>query len=124
MQFSVILSTLVAGVALAAPISDIEKRDIGISLCKDVNFANCFQSTQPSTTCVPLAQDWNDSTSSINLDAGILCYFFVNPDCDTTVDFFHTEVAVPDLSKTPVNGPDGSTRDYSKKISSYRCSDS
>lgn len=43
-------------------------------------------------------------------------------DCNNDQDFFHVGYpGVADLSKTPVNGPAGSTRDFEDKLSSYLC---
>ncbi|KAF1948348.1 hypothetical protein CC80DRAFT_459374 [Byssothecium circinans] len=123
MKLSVILSTLAAGIAFAAPI-DIEKRaDTAVYLCNDRNFSGyCVHITAPSGTCVPLASDLNDLTSAVGPDPGSFCYFFVNPNCDASADFFHVgNPGIADLSVTPVNGPPGSTRNFEDKLSSYRC---
>ncbi|KAK7182808.1 hypothetical protein PSPO01_11147 [Paraphaeosphaeria sporulosa] len=102
----------------------MEKRaNTAVYLCNDRNFSGyCVHITSPSGTCVPLASDLNDKVSSAGPDQGSLCYFFVNANCDDTGDFFHVEYpGVADLSKTPVNGPPGSTRNFEDKLSSYRC---
>jgi hypothetical protein len=45
-----------------------------------------------------------------------------NPNCDTSGDFFHVGYpGIPDLSVTPVNGPEGSTRNFEDRLSSYFC---
>ncbi|KAF2677396.1 hypothetical protein K458DRAFT_423888 [Lentithecium fluviatile CBS 122367] len=124
MKLAAILSTLIAGVTLAAPAAEIEKRaDTGVYLCNDRNFSGyCVHIVSPSGTCVPLASDLNDKVSAAGPDSGSFCYFFVNSNCDTNGDFFH--VGYPgygDLSVTPVNGPPGSTRNFEDKLSSYRC---
>ncbi|KAF2027208.1 hypothetical protein EK21DRAFT_32975, partial [Setomelanomma holmii] len=72
--------------------------------------------------CVPLAADLNDLVSSAGPDSGSFCYFFVDPNCSTAGDFFHVGYpGVSDLSKTPVDGPAGSTRNFEDKLSSYFC---
>lgn len=46
-----------------------------------------------------------------------------NDNCDTNGEFFHAEApGVADLSVTPVNGPDGTTKNFEDKITSFRCS--
>jgi hypothetical protein len=43
-------------------------------------------------------------------------------ECSLEADLFHVGFpGVADLSVTPVNGPEGSTRDFEDKLSSYRC---
>jgi hypothetical protein len=79
MKLSIVLSALTAGVALAAPVSDVEKRaTTGVYLCNDRGFTGyCQHITAPSGTCVPLASDLNDKVSSAGPDVGSFCYFFV-----------------------------------------------
>jgi len=88
MQLTALLTALVAGVAIAAPTSslerrlvagDIEKRaDTGVYLCNDRGFSGyCVHIVAPSGTCVPLASDLNDLVSSAGPDQGSFCYFFV-----------------------------------------------
>ncbi|KAF1970653.1 hypothetical protein BU23DRAFT_401497, partial [Bimuria novae-zelandiae CBS 107.79] len=74
------------------------------------------------SVCVPLASDLNDLVSSAGPDVGSFCYFFVDAGCSTSGDFFHVgNPGYGDLSKVPVNGPAGSTRNYEDKLSSYFC---
>ncbi|KAF2728892.1 hypothetical protein EJ04DRAFT_407871, partial [Polyplosphaeria fusca] len=71
--------------------------------------------------CVPLGSDLNDKVSAVGPDPGSFCYFFTarNPNCDTNGDFFHVgNPGYSDLSRVPVNGPAGSTRNYEDKLSS------
>ena len=79
MKLSIVLSTVAAGIALAAPVSDIEKRaDTAVYLCNDRGFKGyCVHIVSPSGTCVPLASDLNDKVSAAGPDPGSFCYFFV-----------------------------------------------
>ncbi|KAF9731730.1 hypothetical protein PMIN01_10747 [Paraphaeosphaeria minitans] len=126
MKTSIILPLLASSIALAAPVSEIEKRaNTAVYLCNDRNFSGyCVHIPSPSGTCVPLASDLNDLVSSVGPDQGSFCYFFVysNANCDDTGGFFHVGYpGIADLSKTPVNGPSGSTKNFEDKLSSYRC---
>jgi hypothetical protein len=79
MKLSIIITTLTAGIALAAPVSDVEKRaSTGVYLCNDRGFTGyCQHIFAPSGTCVPLASDLNDKVSAAGPDVGSFCYFFV-----------------------------------------------
>lgn len=45
-----------------------------------------------------------------------------NKNCDVNADLFHVgSPGYPNLSKTPVIGVEGSTRNFEDKLSSYRC---
>jgi hypothetical protein len=79
MKLSIVLSALTAGVVLAAPVSDVEKRaTTGVYLCNDRGFTGyCQHINSPSGTCVPLASDLNDKVSAAGPDVGSFCYFFV-----------------------------------------------
>ena len=85
MKFSILLSDLTASsISLAAPTSnDVDKRaDTAVYLCNDRNFSGyCVHITSPSGTCVPLAADLDDLTSSVGPDQGSFCYFFVYVTC-------------------------------------------
>jgi hypothetical protein len=92
-------------------------------LCNDRNWQGyCVHINSAPSVCVPLAGDLNDLVSSAGPDKGSFCYFFVDPNCSTNADFFHVgNPGVADLSKTPVNGAAGSTRNFEDKLSSYYC---
>ncbi|CAI6340773.1 unnamed protein product [Periconia digitata] len=129
MKASIIASLLAAGVALAAPApisaSNVEKRaEPSILACNDRNFSGyCQTISSPASECDKwLVGDFDDQISSVRPDENSFCYFFVDRDCSTDGDFFHVGYpGVADLSVTPVNGPEGSTRDFENKISSYFC---
>ncbi|PVI01549.1 hypothetical protein DM02DRAFT_561321, partial [Periconia macrospinosa] len=74
--------------------------------------------------CVTFPSTFTNSISSVQPHEGSFCYFFVcrAPGCATTADFFHVGYpGVADLSVTPVNGPEGSTRNFEDKLSSFFC---
>jgi hypothetical protein len=79
MKLTVVLSALAAGIALAAPVSDVEKRaTTSVYLCNDRGFKGyCKHISSPSGTCVPLGSDLNDKVSAAGPDVGSFCYFFV-----------------------------------------------
>ncbi|KAJ4375918.1 hypothetical protein N0V83_001196 [Neocucurbitaria cava] len=126
MKLSATIAALSATVALAAPASEInldKRATTGVYLCNDRDFTGyCVHINSAPSECVPLASDLNDLVSAAGPDQGSFCYFFVNPNCDTSADFFHVGYpGVADLSVTPVNGPTGSTRNFEDKLSSYFC---
>jgi hypothetical protein len=108
MKLSTAIAVLSATATLAAPASDVtldKRATTGVYLCNDRDWQGyCVHINSPPSECVPLAGDLND------------------PGCSTAADFFHVGYpGVADLSKTPVNGPTGSTRNFEDKLSSYFC---
>ncbi|KAH7392395.1 hypothetical protein DE146DRAFT_758117 [Phaeosphaeria sp. MPI-PUGE-AT-0046c] len=121
---SILLSCATA--AIAAPALDVavtKRATTGVYLCNDRDWQGyCVHILSAPSDCVPLAADLNDLVSSAGPDQGSFCYFFVDPNCSTRADLFHVGYpGVSDLSRTPVNGPPGSTRNFEDKLSSYFC---
>ncbi|KAL2073097.1 hypothetical protein VTL71DRAFT_10421 [Oculimacula yallundae] len=114
-SFSIVaaFTSLFALSSAAAVASPAEKRaNTSVYLCNDRNFTGYF----------PLASDFDNLISAVGPDPGVLCYFYVNANCDSSSGFFHYGFpGVADLSRTPVNGPAGSTRNYEDQLSSYQC---
>lgn len=143
MKLTVTFVTLYITAAFAAPTSNIsidKRATTGVYLCNDRDFTGyCVHISSTPSECVPLAGDLNDLISSAGPDRGGFCYFFVyaadvweqirrvnerniDPKCSLEADLFHVGFpGIADLSKTPVNGPAGSTRNFENKLSSYFC---
>ncbi|KAL2074550.1 hypothetical protein VTL71DRAFT_8328 [Oculimacula yallundae] len=110
-----------AAVALGSPLG--RRDDPNVLLCNEKNFAGyCANLRVPSGVCVTLTEDLNDRVSSLRPAPGNTCIFFVAPDCSVNEPWVHWDVlSLPDLSVTPVHGPDGSTHDFENQLSSLEC---
>ncbi|CZT50547.1 uncharacterized protein RSE6_11554 [Rhynchosporium secalis] len=110
-----------AGVTLGGP---IERSDgPSVLLCNDKNLSGyCVNLRVPSGLCVTFTEDINGKISSLRPAPGNTCLFFVAPDCTINENWFHWDVlSLPDLSVTPVHGPEGSTHNFENQLSSLEC---
>ncbi|CZT10715.1 uncharacterized protein RAG0_15115 [Rhynchosporium agropyri] len=123
MKYFSIVAAFTSMVAISSAAAVEKRADVSVYLCNDRNFTGyCKVIKSPSSVCVPLASDFDNLVSSVGPDPGVLCYFFVNANCNSNGGAFHYgNPGVADLSRTPVNGPAGSTRNYEDQISSYQC---